>query len=53
MGQSQWMPTFNTIDVKFHLFTLMVFDAHRTEVPIGWITTSCQTWNDLVEWLTL
>jgi hypothetical protein len=22
--------TFNTNDVKFHLFTLMVFDAHHT-----------------------
>ncbi len=43
--------TFNTNDEKFHLFTLMVFDAHRTGVPVTWIITSCQTCNDLVEWL--
>jgi hypothetical protein len=44
--------TFITNDVKFHLFTLMVFDAHRTGMPIAWIITSCQTCDDLVEWLT-
>jgi hypothetical protein len=44
--------TFNTNDVKFHLFTLMVFDAHCTRVPIAWIITSDQTCNDLAEWLT-
>jgi hypothetical protein len=44
--------TFSTNDVKFHLFTLMVFDAHRTKVSVAWIITSCQTCNDLVEWLT-
>jgi hypothetical protein len=43
--------TFNTNDVKFHLFTLMVFDAHRIGVLIAWIITSHQTSNDLVEWL--
>jgi phosphatidylserine decarboxylase len=43
---------FDTNDVKFHLFTLMVFDAHHIRVPIAWIITSCQTCNDLVEWLT-
>jgi len=43
--------TFNTNDVKFHLFTLMVFDAHRIGVSIAWIITSCQTRDDLVEWL--
>jgi len=32
--------TFDTIDVKFHLFTLMVFDAHRTKILVAWITTS-------------
>jgi hypothetical protein len=31
---------------------LMVFDAHCTGVPIAWIITSCQTYDDLVEWLT-
>jgi len=45
--------TFNTNDVKFHLFTLMVFDAHHTRVPVAWIITSHQTCNDFVEWLTL
>jgi hypothetical protein len=44
--------TFGTNDVKFHLFTLMVFDAHRTNVLITWIITSRQTCNGLVEWLT-
>jgi phosphatidylserine decarboxylase len=43
--------TFSTNDVKFHLFTLMVFDAHRIGVSIAWIITSCQTRDDLVEWL--
>ncbi len=43
--------TFNTNDVKFHLFTLMVFDAHRIGVLVAWIITSQQTNNDLVEWL--
>jgi hypothetical protein len=45
--------TFGTNDVKFHLFTLMVFDAHRTRMPVAWIITSRQTCDDLVEWLTL
>jgi len=27
--------TFNTNDVKFHLFTLMVFDAHCIGMPIA------------------
>jgi hypothetical protein len=44
--------TFNTIDVKFHLFTLMMFDALCIKVLVAWIITSCQTCNDLVEWLT-
>jgi len=43
--------TFDTNDVKFHLFTLIVFDAHRIRVPIAWIITSRQTSDDLVEWL--
>jgi len=36
--------TFGTNDVKFHLFTLMVFNAHRTRMLIAWIITSCQTY---------
>jgi len=43
--------TFGTNGVKFHLFTLMVFDAHRTRVSVAWIITSRQTCDDLVEWL--
>jgi hypothetical protein len=43
--------TFGTTDVKFHLFTLMVFDAHRIKVSVAWIITSHQTCDDLVEWL--
>jgi hypothetical protein len=45
--------TFDTNDVKFHLFTLIVFDSHRTGVPVAWIITSHQTCDDLMEWLTL
>jgi hypothetical protein len=41
--------TFNTNDVKFHLFTLMVFDAHRTGMLVAWIITSLLTCDDLVE----
>jgi hypothetical protein len=44
--------TFDTNDVNFHLFTLMVFDAHHIGVSVAWIITSYQTCNDLVEWLT-
>jgi hypothetical protein len=44
--------TFGTNDVKFHLFTLMVFYAHHIGVPVAWIITSRQTCDDLVEWLT-
>ncbi len=29
--------TFETNDVKFHLFTLMMFDAHWSNVPVTWI----------------
>jgi hypothetical protein len=43
--------TFGTNDVKFHLFTLMAFDAHHTRVLVAWINTSRQTCDDLVEWL--
>jgi hypothetical protein len=51
MGQSQWMPPSAPMMGKF-LFTLIVFDAHRTRVPVAWIITSRQTCDDLVEWLT-
>jgi len=40
--------TFSTNDVKFHLFTLMVFDAHYIGVLVAWIITSRQTCDDLV-----
>jgi len=35
MGAISMDATFGTYDVKFHLFTLMVFDAHRTRVSVG------------------
>jgi hypothetical protein len=41
--------TFNTNDMKFHLFTLMVFDAHHIAMLIAWIITNYQTCNDLVK----
>jgi len=44
--------TFGINDVKFHLFTSMVFDAHCTRVLVAWIIISHQTCDDLVEWLT-
>jgi hypothetical protein len=37
--------TFDTNDMKFHLFTLMVFDAHRTRVPVVWIKHAMIRWN--------
>jgi hypothetical protein len=43
--------TFGTNDVKFHLLTLMVFDAHRTGMSIAWIIISRQACDDLVELL--
>jgi len=43
--------TFNTNDMKFHLFTLMGFDDHHTCVPLTWIIISRQTAEDLIEWL--
>ncbi len=45
--------SFDTNDVKFHLFTLIMFDPHHTGVPVAWIITSHQTCDDLMEWLTL
>jgi hypothetical protein len=32
--------TFGTTNVKFHLFTLMMFDAHCSEMLVTWIITS-------------
>ncbi len=45
--------TFDTNDMKFHLFTLMVINAHCTRMLVAWTITSRQTCNDLVEWLSL
>jgi hypothetical protein len=42
---------FGTNDVKYHLFTLMMFDFHRTRVLVAWVITSWQVCEDLVEWL--
>jgi hypothetical protein len=36
--------TFNTNDVKFHLFTLTMFHAHRTRMPIAWIKPPNMRW---------
>jgi hypothetical protein len=33
---------FGTNHIKFHLFTLMVFDDFRNDVPIAWVITSRQ-----------
>jgi hypothetical protein len=41
---------FGTNDVKYHLFTLMGFDAHHIGVPLTWIITSQQIMDDLIEW---
>ncbi len=38
--------TFGTNDVKFHFYTLMVFDAHRAGLPVEWIIMCHQTCND-------
>jgi hypothetical protein len=43
--------TFGTNDTKFHLFTLMAFDDHRTGVHLAWIIINRQTIQDLIEWL--
>jgi hypothetical protein len=43
--------TFGTNDMKFHLFTLMGFDDHRTGVPLAWIIRNRQTVQDTIEWL--
>ncbi len=43
--------TFGTSDMKFHLFTLMGFDDHRTCILLVWIITSRQRIEDLIEWL--
>jgi len=32
--------TFGTNHVKFHVLTLMDFDAHHTRMPMAWIITS-------------
>jgi hypothetical protein len=42
--------TFGTNNVKFLLFTLLVFDDWRNGVPIAWVITSCQMEEDLVSW---
>jgi hypothetical protein len=43
--------TFGTNDMKFHLFTFMGFNDHRTGVPLAWIIISRQTIQDLNKWL--
>ncbi len=43
---------FSTNNVKYHLFTLMVFDFHQIRVLVAWVITSQQTCENLVEWLS-
>jgi hypothetical protein len=45
----QFQAMFGTNDMKYHLFTLMVFDFHQTWVPIAWVIMSRQTCENLVE----
>ncbi len=40
--------TLGTNNMKFHLFTLIVFDKCRNGVPIAWIITSQQNEEDFV-----
>jgi hypothetical protein len=44
------MIQYGTNDVKYHLFTLMVFDLHHIGVPFVWVIASWQTYEDFVEW---
>ena len=44
--------TFGTKHMKFHLFTLIVFDDFYNDVPIAWVITSRQKQDDLMQWLT-
>ncbi len=43
--------TFEMNDVKYHLFTLMGFDAHHSRIPLAWVITNRQIVDDLVECL--
>jgi hypothetical protein len=45
--------TFGINDVKFHLFTLIVFHAHYIGMSMALIMTCWKKCEDLVEWLTL
>jgi hypothetical protein len=40
--------TFDTNNVKYHLFTSITFDFHHTRVPVVWVITSQQTCENLV-----
>jgi len=44
---------FGTNDVKYHLFTLMVFDFHRIRVLVAWVITNRKPCEDMVEWLNV
>ena len=41
--------TFDINHIKFHLFTLMVFDHFRNGVPIIWVIISRQKEDDLIQ----
>jgi hypothetical protein len=44
--------TFGTNDVKFHLFTLIVFHAHYIGMLMALIMICLKKCEDLVEWLS-
>ena len=38
--------------LQFHLYTILVFDAHRNGVPIAWVLTSSATVDTICFWLS-
>jgi hypothetical protein len=45
-------PMFGTKNVKYHIFTLNVFDFHHKKVLVVWVIVSWQICEDSVEWLS-
>eukprot|EP01018_Ginkgo_biloba_P023862 Gb_15783 [translate_table: standard] len=43
--------TFGTNKLKYHLFTLIVFDTHHNGVPVAWIISSSSLANDIQNWM--
>ncbi|MCO5613306.1 hypothetical protein L7F22_067582 [Adiantum nelumboides] len=44
--------TFGTNKYKFHLYSVLVFDAFRNGVPVAWVITSSSTRVNISSWLT-